>query len=398
MNLDPRTLLFSLILCNTLMVLSMFVATSSGNRVGKRDGMGKWAVAILLETLTWALVAARGHIPDAFSIIAANVLKAGAHALVLAAICEFQRRALPRWQYFAPIVLTLVMTAVLVDDIRGRFVWIGLIYAFQMVLVARVLLSDRETRAGRAWRLLFGGAVMILLVLGLRAFVALSGQVELAQPQLAGAAPHWVQIVSFIAVMATALLGSIGFVLMVKERTDREILHLAMTDSLTQVPNRRALMDYAERMLGRRCGKPVALLMIDVDLFKAINDTHGHPVGDEVLRQIAARMAGRLRRHDVLGRYGGEEFCVVAPDTDIQGALLLAESLRELVASTPLVTENGEICASISIGVSCFPSDGGRELKTMLNEADEALYVAKQSGRNRVAHLGALPAGELATA
>ena len=167
MNLDPRTLLFSLILCNTLMVLSMFVATSSGNQGGKRDGMGKWAVAILLETLTWMLVAARGHIPDAFSIIVANVLKAGAHALILAAICEFQRRSLPRWQYFAPVALTLVMAAVLVDDIRGRFVWIGLIYAFQMVLVARALLSDPETRAGRAWRLLFGGAVMILLVLGL---------------------------------------------------------------------------------------------------------------------------------------------------------------------------------------------------------------------------------------
>lgn len=277
MNLDPRTLLFSLILCNTLMVLGLFVATSSRSRDEKRDGMGKWAIAILLETLTWVLVAARGHIPDAFSIIAANVLKAGAHALILAAIVEFQRRVLPRWQYLAPVALTMVMTAVLVDDIRGRFVWVGLIYAFQMVLVARALLADPETRAGRAWRLLFGGAALIMLVLGLRAFVALSGQVELAQPQAAGAL-HWVQVVSFIAVMATALLGSIGFVLMVKERTDREILHLAMTDSLTQVPNRRALIDYAERMLGRRCGKPVALLMIDVDLFKGINDAHGHLV------------------------------------------------------------------------------------------------------------------------
>lgn len=375
MNLDPRTLLFSLILCNTLMVLGLFVATSSRSRDEKRDGMGKWAIAILLETLTWVLVAARGHIPDAFSIIAANVLKAGAHALILAAIVEFQRRVLPRWQYLAPVALTMVMTAVLVDDIRGRFVWVGLIYAFQMVLVARALLADPETRAGRAWRLLFGGAALIMLVLGLRAFVALSGQVELAQPQAAGAL-HWVQVVSFIAVMATALLGSIGFVLMVKERTDREILHLAMTDSLTQVPNRRALIDYAERMLGRRCGKPVALLMIDVDLFKGINDAHGHLVGDEVLRQIAARMVGRLRRHDVLGRYGGEEFCVVAPDTDIEGALLLAESLRELIASTPVVTESGEISVSISIGVSCFLSDGGRELKAVLTEADNALYVA----------------------
>lgn len=397
MNLDPRTLLFSLIMVNALMVLSLFIAASSGKDGRKRDGMGKWAAAILLETLTWMLIAARGHIPDTFSIIVANVLKASAHALILAAICEFQRRSLPRWQYFVPVALTLLMAVVLVDDIRGRFIWGSLIYGFQMVLIARALLSDPETRAGRAWRLLFGGAAMIVLVLGLRAFVALSGQVELAQPQSAGA-PHWVQIVSFVAVMATALLGSIGFVLMVKERADREIMHLAMTDSLTQVPNRRALMDHAERALAHRGGRPMALLMIDVDHFKRINDAHGHPVGDEVLRKVADRLAGRLRRHDILGRYGGEEFCVVAPDTNAEGAQILAESLRELIASTPLATERGEISISISIGVSCCLSNGGRELKEILAEADNALYAAKQAGRNRVFHFDVQPVCELVLA
>lgn len=397
MNLDPRTLLFALILCNALMVLSLFLAASSRNKDGERDGMGKWAAAILLETLTWTLVAARGHIPDAFSIIVANALKAGAHALILAAICEFQRRALPRWQYFAPVALTLVLATILVDDIRGRFIWVGLVYAFQMVLVARALWSDPETRAGRAWRLLFGGAAMIVLVLGLRAFVALSGQGELAQPQTAGA-PHWVQIISFVAVMATALLGSIGFVLMVKERADREILHLAMTDSLTQVPNRRALMEYARHALAGRNGSPLALLMIDVDHFKRINDTHGHPTGDEVLLKVAGRLAGRLRGHDLLGRYGGEEFCVIAPDTDHGGALTLAESLREIIAATTVVTECGELSVSVSIGIAHCPSHVTRGLKEILAEADAALYAAKQAGRNRVAGLCIQPESELAPA
>ncbi|MHB9118075.1 MAG: GGDEF domain-containing protein [Burkholderiales bacterium] len=379
MNLDPRTLLFSLILTNALMVLGLFVAASGG----KRDGMGKWAVAILLETLTWTLIAARGTIPDAFSVIVANGLKAGVHAFVLAAICEFQRRSPPRWQYFAPVALTLLMAAILVDDIRARFIWIGLIYAFQMALIARALLSDPETRAGRAWRLLFGGVAMLLVVLGLRAFAAMFGHGELAQPQ-GTATPQPVQILAFIVMMATALLGSIGFVLMNKERTDREILHLAMTDSLTQVPNRRALMDHAERALAQRGGRPIALLMIDVDYFKRINDTHGHPAGDEVLRKVADRLLGRLRRHDVLGRYGGEEFCVIAPDTDAEGALTLAESLRKTIASAPLVIEQGEISISISIGISCCLSNAARELKEVLADADTALYAAKQAGRNRV--------------
>ncbi|HUX62173.1 GGDEF domain-containing protein [Sulfuricella sp.] len=387
MNLDPRTLLFSLILTNALMVLSLFVAATGGNGDRKRDGMGKWAAAMLLETLTWTLIAARGTIPDVFSIIVANGFKAASHALILAAICEFQQRQAPRWQYLAPVALTLVMAAILVDDIRDRFIWGSLIYSFQMVLIARTLLSDTETRAGRAWRLLFGGCAMIVLVLGLRAVVALSGYSEFAQPQNA-ASPHPVQIISFIAVMATALLGSIGFVLMVKERTDREIMHLAMTDSLTQVPNRRALMEHAEHALARRSGSPLALLMIDVDNFKLINDTHGHPAGDEVLRKVAGRLAGRLRGHDVLGRYGGEEFCVIAPDTDTGGALNLAESLRETIASSSFATECGNLSVSISIGISHCPSDVTRELKDVLAEADAALYAAKQAGRNKVVCCG----------
>lgn len=387
MNLDPRTLLFSLILCNALMVLSLFVATYSRAGGSKRDGMGKWAVAILLETLTWILVAARGAIPDVLSIIVANGFKAASHALILAAIYEFQRRQAPRWKYLVPVALTLVMAAILVDDIRGRFIWGSLIYGFQMALIAHALLSDQETRAGRAWRLLFGGIAMIVLVLGLRAAVALSGYSEFAQPQNT-AVPHLVQVISFVAVMATALLGSIGFVLMVKERTDREIMHLAMTDSLTQVPNRHALMEHAGHALARRSGSPLALLMIDVDHFKLVNDSHGHPAGDEVLRKVASLLAGRLRGHDLLGRYGGEEFCVIAPDTDTVGALTLAESLRETIASTPVATEYGELSITVSIGISHCPANVTRELKEVLAEADASLYTAKQTGRNKVVCYG----------
>ncbi len=387
MNLDPRTLLFTLIVTNALTVLSLFIAAGSNNG-GKREGMGKWAAAMLLETLTWVLVAARGTIPDAFSIVLANAFKAGAHALILVAICEFQRRPVPPWQVIAPVVLTVLMAAVLLDDLHGRFLWGGLIFGFQMALIGRALITDPETRIGRAWRLLFAGVMMMVLVLGLRALAALSGQVELAQPQT-GMAPHPVQILAFVAIMATALLGSIGFVLMVKERTDREILHLAMTDSLTQVPNRRALMQQAEHALARRSGLPLALLMIDVDHFKYINDTHGHPVGDEVLRAIAGLLTGRLRLQDTLGRYGGEEFCVLAPNTEREGAISLAESLREIIAATPLKTGRGDIRVTVSIGYALCPAGTMRDLKDVLAEADTALYAAKQAGRDQVMSLEA---------
>lgn len=383
MNFDPRTMLFSIFMVYALSVLSLFVAASGKNADMKRDGMNKWALAMLLETILWVLIAARGVIPDVFSIVVANGLKAASHALILAAIYEFQQRQAPsRWHYYLPVALTVVLMIILIDDIKSRFIWGGLVYGLQMWLIARALLASAETRAGRAWRLLFGGVVAIALVLGLRAAAAIFGHGEFAQPQNS-AVLQPVQLISYIAVMATALLGSIGFVLMVKERTDREVMQLAMTDSLTQIPNRRALMDHAKHALARRNGSPLALLMIDVDHFKAINDTYGHPVGDGVLRNIAGVLAERLRAHDFLGRYGGEEFCVIAHDTDADGALTLAEHLRVAIASAPVCTEHGELPVSISIGISLCPSNHCVELKDILAEADAALYSAKQSGRNK---------------
>lgn len=393
MNLDARTLLFALTLTNALMVFSLFLATFGGQGYRKREGMGKWAAAMLLETVAWTLIAARGALPDFFSIVVANGCLASAHALWLAAICEFQRRSIPRWQVAAPIALTVAMTALLIDDMHSRFVWGSLIYGFQMALIARALWSDPEIRSGSAWRLLFGGTCLILVLLVLRALAALSGQVEFAQP-MGGVPPNPLQVALFVAVMATALLGSIGFVLMVKERVDREIMQLAMTDSLTCIPNRRALIEHAERALARRSGLPLALLMIDLDHFKEINDTRGHPVGDEVLCKVAALLAARLRRQDVLARYGGEEFCVLAPDTDAAGAQVLAESLRQTVANAPIQTKSGPYSVTVSIGFTVCRANGESDLARILAEADAALYGAKHGGRNQtLLHDGAADDG-----
>ena len=385
MNLDPRTLLFSLILTDALMGLCLLVAAHG--QAGKRDGMKKWAAALFLETLVWVVAASRGTFPDLTAIVLAHGLKAASHAMILAAIYEFQQRRAPKWQYFAPVAATLVMAFILVDDVRGRFIWGSLIFIFQLLLIARALLSDQDTRAGRAWRLLFGGIVMFLLVMGLRALIALTTHGEFAQITNS-VAPQPVQIMTFVAVMAASLLGSIGFVLMVKERSDREIMQLAMTDTLTRVPNRRALLEYAERALARRSGAPLALMMVDVDHFKLINDTYGHPAGDEVLCKVASRLLERLRGQDLLGRYGGEEFCVIAPDTDLKGAWKLAESLRESINSAPFSTEWGSHPVSVSIGVSLCAANVTCTLDDVISEADAALYTAKNTGRNKVACSG----------
>jgi diguanylate cyclase (GGDEF)-like protein len=387
MNLDPHTLLFSLILTDALMMLGLLVAVHGQAGNGRRDGMEKWAAALFLETLVWIVGDSRGTFSDVITIVLANGLKAASHAMILAALYEFQQRRASNWQYFAPVAATLVMAFILVDDIRARFIWGSLIFIFQLLLIARALLSDQAARTGRAWRLLLVGVVILMLVMGLRAQVALTGHSEFAQATN-GLAPQPVQIITFIAIMAASLLGSIGFVLMVKERSDRDIMQLAMTDCLTQIPNRRALMERAEQALARRSGAPLALMMIDVDHFKLINDIHGHPTGDEVLSKVADLLSERLRGYDLLGRYGGEEFCAVAPDTDMAGALKLAESLRESIASTSFDTKKGKLPVTVSIGISICPVNAARELKELLAEADVALYTAKQTGRNKVVCFG----------
>jgi diguanylate cyclase (GGDEF)-like protein len=391
MNLDPRTLLFSLVLTYLLSAAGILIAVSGRGGNSRPDGMRKWAAAMLIETLTWILIAKRGAIPDFLSVVVANGFHAATYALILAAVYEFQQRKAPRWQYWLPVAMALVMTAMLENQIRSRFVWDALVYGFQMVLVGRALLTDAETRAGRAWRLMFGGTIMVLIVLLLRAGDALFVSGELAQPQNSAALLP-VQLISYVGIMAIALLGSIGFVLMVKERTDREVMNLAMTDSLTQAPNRRALMEYAERVLARRSNLPVALMMVDLDHFKLINDTHGHLTGDEVLRKASALIVKRLRGHDLMGRYGGEEFCVIAPETDTRGAMVLAESLRAIIASTPIATDKGELTLTVSIGMSCCPATVTRSVNEVLAEADAALYDAKHSGRNKVVCFGATSA------
>ena len=394
MSLDPRTLLFSLILADTLMALCLVVA-AHGQVDEKKDGLNKWTAALFLQTLAWIAAASRGFLPDPFAIVAAHGLKAASHALILAAIYEFQQRRAPNWQYFVPVAATLAMALVLENDMRSRLVWSSMIFIFQLLLIARALLSDHDTRTGRAWRLLFGGVALFILVMCSRAMAGLISHGDFAQISN-NVAPQPFQIVAFIASMSATLLGSMGFVLMVKERSDKAVMQLAMTDSLTLIPNRRALLEYAEHMLARRGGVPLALLMIDVDRFKIINDAYGHLIGDEVLRKVASRLSERLRKQDLLGRYGGEEFCVIAPETTVSGAITLAESLRATVNSTPFSTECGDLTVSVSIGISFSSPDVACNLHEMISEADAALFTAKKTGRNKVVCFGDENAEDLA--
>jgi two-component system cell cycle response regulator len=163
---------------------------------------------------------------------------------------------------------------------------------------------------------------------------------------------------------------------------------LAHTDPLTQTYNRRALMDRLteEMERARRYGLQLSVLMVDLDHFKAINDSYGHVVGDEVLRGVSATLQREARAVDVVARYGGEEFVVVLPETGTEGAMAVAERIRSRVAAVPPMPggEYGWLRVTVSIGVASVPESGANTPEELIGVADQALYRAKAEGRNRV--------------
>jgi diguanylate cyclase (GGDEF)-like protein/PAS domain S-box-containing protein len=160
---------------------------------------------------------------------------------------------------------------------------------------------------------------------------------------------------------------------------------LATTDSLTGIFNRRHFIELSEREMSRarRSLAPLSIAMIDIDHFKIINDTHGHTVGDLVIKELVALCKDDLRPYDLLGRIGGEEFAITMVECDLQKAFTVSERLRERVANHVISIDGNDISIKISVGVAELAGDM-ESLESIMNRADQALYVAKKLGRNRV--------------
>ncbi|MBL8629725.1 MAG: sensor domain-containing diguanylate cyclase [Rhodospirillaceae bacterium] len=170
-----------------------------------------------------------------------------------------------------------------------------------------------------------------------------------------------------------------------RKRLEEDLRAQAGTDPLTGVPNRRSFEAAARREVerARRYAKPFAVIALDIDFFKKVNDTHGHDIGDIVLKDMTKVCLTQLRLTDVLARLGGEEFAALLPETDIIAATKLAERLRVAVASKPIATPKGPIAITVSLGVAQYaPNEGS--IESALKRADEALYEAKNTGRDRV--------------
>jgi diguanylate cyclase (GGDEF)-like protein len=169
------------------------------------------------------------------------------------------------------------------------------------------------------------------------------------------------------------------------QRANERLNDLAMTDPLTRVLNRRAFFAKFQEEIERssRYRHPIAVVMIDVDHFKTFNDMEGHLHGDEALRKLAGIFNGNLRKTDVLGRYGGEEFAIVMPETRLANASEICQRLRTAVETASFQGQRGSAYLTISLGIASYP-EHGQSPEALMQAADEALYEAKDAGRNRV--------------
>lgn len=378
MTADVPTLLLMIIV--TSLVTSGALLVLNGNQ--RNDGLQYWAGGLLLSALAHTLLLLYGCIPYLLTIVLGNALLSSALAGFWLAVRRFHGLALHWARTLAPVTVIAVLMWLFQHQFASRVVVSGFMLSLQAALVLWVLrqrsLGAPQQRS-RGALLLVCGLGLIVLTMLLRAGAALFFSLNIASILQS----NLVQTLTFMVSFLATLVSSFGFVFMAKERADQANLRLASQDPLTGAANRRALMQALETELARasRQHTPLALLMVDIDHFKRVNDHYGHLAGDHVLRQ-------RLRAPDVLGRYGGEEFMVLLPGTGLHGAAQLAEHLRQAVQAAPCEWQGQRIPFTVSIGVAASadtPADPSRTSEALLQAADQALYRAKDDGRNRVA-------------
>ena len=379
---DNRILLYS------LCILTAAIAFSIAFVLGKEEkrGAGLWAMALAIESVAWFLFAS--HFRTA-PTVARLLVAATAFFLILSltfklsAIHEYRGLSMPRWFRLLPAIALAANLIPAAAEAAPRIAMNSLLFG-AMTLAIGLMLRDDPVPGGLRPRILLAGSqyftALLLLVRATHAL--LRGGLPIPEALII----DW-QMLGFLVILALTVTASMGFILMLKHRSDQEIRSVAMIDPLTGIYNRRAFMQRAEQecAIAQRNNQPLALLMIDADHFKQINDLHGHPMGDQVLIEITRILRHRLRTQDTLGRYGGEEFCALLPGTSEQGALSIAENLRLNIATAALI-EQPYITTTVSIGVAVRAGSSDKteqeDFHCLLSAADAALYQAKHDGRN----------------
>ena len=367
----------------TLYLIATLVAAMLGAMLlyfGRQENiqaLNWWGAAYILGAVSVAIsTLASSTLGDALSL-ACNAMGFVACGVVWNAARVFHGRK-PNWAgVFLGAIAWVAATVTVAPEAMALRTTIGAaIVAIYAGLTAGELWSERRRSLQKRWPaivvpLLHGFVLMLPILLG-----------DLLRADSGAFANIWVTAFSINLVLYA--VGTVFIIfLLVSDRTVRAHKTAASVDPLTGMFNRRGFAEATARMITREAaaGRPVTVMIFDIDHFKSINDRFGHPTGDEVLKVFASVITNSLRISDLCGRIGGEEFAALVP-CSIEEAVLAAERLREAFETCGIVIDDAPVATTVSIGVAGGPA--GTELDILLASADTALYQAKRGGRNRV--------------
>lgn len=392
--IDIRTLVLVSVLAGSVFALSM----AALKRIGTDHACTRtWARGANMTAVGCLLIALRGQLPDVLSILLANFLIVWGLTHVYLGSREFLNQPPRR---YLDLTLALVVLAGFipftywVPNQAARIVIVSTVIAGLFLHHGWLYLTQAHRQPGMAiFPARVTGIVLVLGALCMLARALLTPGSALPSDYLV--ANQWLHAAAFVTLILIFMTLNVAFPILIMSRMQYALemararyAHLSATDPLTGIANRRRFDEFyaSEWSRHQRTRRPLALILLDVDLFKQYNDRYGHPAGDTVLRRIAAHLAGLARRPgDLVARYGGEEFVIVAADTPLRGALQLAQQIRESIEA--LAIPHADLpagCLTVSLGVAVMDSLPLSQ-EHLLTQADHALYQAKAKGRNQVA-------------
>jgi diguanylate cyclase (GGDEF)-like protein len=383
MQLDmPTALLFTAMVSLTNASAMSLLALRDRSRY-LRD----WAISFFLVVAGVAMLGLRGIVPPLLSIFFGNALAALGAAGLFVGLCRFMQRQVP-WLFVAAIVAVslaaIAWFSVGIDDPAAQLGRRVMVFSALIALLSAPcvwLIVSHARREGTVLSVMALVAEVLLVGLSL-----LRVAVNVAAPAQGGLeSDHTREVLFVMAYGLTHLLQGYGLISLHVSQLLRRVAAQANTDALTDLPNRRTFEDAWRRMVQRaqRNNAPLALMVMDIDHFKRVNDTHGHAAGDEALRVLGWALKNHLRPGDLCARWGGEEFILALPGATPEVARMRAEELLQM----PLMYgKNGAgepLAVTLSVGLTDWRADDATSFVTIAR-ADAALYEAKRDGRHRV--------------
>jgi diguanylate cyclase (GGDEF)-like protein len=375
----------------TLFIITVFVSAVAGLMLllswlqnSNVQALAFWGAAFIMGSVGVALVFARSDIPNVWSIAIANAIVAAAYGTMWSGVRSFERHPTS-----VPLMLAGAVIWLLACQIESFFAApIARAALMSAIVITYSSLSAWELWRGRAEGLMSRWPIIVLLLVHAAIFlvrIPLAGSVPLAMSSHEIHIDWWTFVVFetvFFSISIAYLFGGIT-----RERIVLWHQHASLIDPLTGVGNRRAFLERGEKLLRRSRfdRRPAALLLMDLDKFKTINDTRGHHAGDQVLIAFCGVAEAAIRPGDLFGRLGGEEFACLLPGSPLDGGLDVAERIRRNFEAMSLTIGGDTLSATVSIGVA-ISADQNKDLAALLMDADRALYRAKANGRNRVEH------------